>query len=138
MNNASELIHSHWFFKIKKKNCSLVNSAHSGAWLHYSLNSHHEKQQNAASPNLRHAIESWWVLPSKITFFFLPNADMCGCGWTSPAATLPNSILHLKTYSLNNSRPLFFTPYQTQPKHWRIYDYFGVWAELFCRINMQF
>jgi hypothetical protein len=32
---------------------------------------HHEKQQNATSPNLRHASESWWVLPSKITFFFI-------------------------------------------------------------------
>jgi hypothetical protein len=23
----------------------------------------------------------------------LPNTDMCGCGWTSPAITLPNSII---------------------------------------------
>jgi hypothetical protein len=36
----------------------------------------------------------------KSIFPLLPNTQICGCGWTSPATTLPNSILNiiLKTH----------------------------------------
>jgi hypothetical protein len=56
-------------FSKKKKTVHFSEQCDSGAWLHCSLENHHEKQQNAASPNLWHGSENWWVLSRKITFF---------------------------------------------------------------------
>jgi hypothetical protein len=37
----------------------------------------HEKQQNVASPKPAARLQGWWVLPSKITFFFLYQTLIC-------------------------------------------------------------
>ena len=57
MNSANELIHSHWFFEIKKKLLWFLR---------------HEKQQNAASTK-RAATSLFLVGPTTIKHFFLLN-----------------------------------------------------------------
>ena len=73
----------------KKKMFTLVNSAQ---WSMAPLFT-----GKSARPNLWHDNENWWVLPRKLTFFLLPNTDICGCGWTSPAATITNTHLVIVT-----------------------------------------
>jgi len=54
-------------FFLKKVHVNNATGKH-GSTVHWKAP---RKQQNAASPNLRHVSESWWVLPSKITIFFV-------------------------------------------------------------------
>jgi len=77
----------------------------------------HEKQQNAASPNLWHGSENWWVLLSKITFFCFTKhwyvwlrVNLTRSG--SPIARLPNR--HHAVIYLTRDRQLYQTPASRQ------------------------
>jgi len=80
VNSANELIHSHWFFEIKK-NCSR-EQCDSGAMLHC-CGSSPKRKQNAASTKLA-APSLFLVGPTTIKHFFLLNQTVLCVGAGGP------------------------------------------------------
>ena len=91
----------HWFFKNKNEH------GNSGAWQQWSMAPLFTEQWSHAPLFQKITMRSsillllhscgWAAKTSrpyqvKSDFLHLPNIKMCGCGWTSPAATKPNSV----------------------------------------------
>jgi hypothetical protein len=70
VNSASELIHLHWFFEIKKKTVHFNEQYYSGAWLHCSLNSG--------------AMLHYWCFSQTRCCF----SETCGAMWVLPTENI--------------------------------------------------